>query len=167
MKRTDTKSTDWIAFERLPSEILIEAGIFQEKGAERKKGRKAAKLSLLEIAACHEFGALLKDATGEVIGEIPQRSFLRAWFDANEEKVQAAFVRRLSQEGPENWAKALNQVALWIEAELKRNVRKGGTPPFEPLKEATKERKKSTKPLIDTGQLVNAIMAKVDGKIPS
>lgn len=167
MKRSEVVSKDWIAFMSLPSEITIEAGIFQDKGSEPKKrgkGGRKSKLTLIEIAAVHEFGALLKDAAGEVIGEIPQRSFLRAWFDANQERVQAEFVRRLSIEGPENWARALNQVALWIEAELRRNVRRGIPPP---LAEETKRRKRSSKPLIDTGQLVNSIMAKVNGKIPA
>lgn len=166
MKRTETKSTDWIAFERLPREFTIEAGIFEEKGRERKKpgkGQKAPSLSLIEIAAVHEFGALLKNKLDEVIGEIPQRSFLRAWFDANLERIEATLLRRLDVEGPANWERAVNQWALWIEAELKRNLRRGIPPP---LADETIERKGSTKPLIDTGQLVNSIMAKVNGKAP-
>lgn len=171
MKRTEVKSADWLALESLPSEIVITAGIFEERaGAAKKKStgqKKASGLTLGEIANIHEFGALLRNKLGEEIGKIPARSFIRAWFDANTERIQAKFVERLSKEGPANWARALNQVALWIEAELKRNVRRGGTPPFEPLAEETKRRKKSSKPLIDTGQLVNAILAKIDGKIPA
>ncbi len=168
MKRSETKHADWIAFARLPSEIVITAGIFQEEGARPKrkgKGQKrGGKMTLAEIANVHEFGALLKNADGEVIGEIPARSFIRAWFDANEGRIQAKFVERLSKVGPANWALAFDQVALWIEAELKRNIRRGIPPP---LAAETIRRKRSSKPLIDTGQLLNAILAKVDGKPPA
>lgn len=171
MNKTDTKSLDWLAFERLPSEIEIQAGIFAEDGGrQKKKGTHAkygGKLTLIEIAAVHEFGALLRDKLGKVVGEIPQRSFLRGWFDANQDRIQAEFVRRLDANGPANWQRALDQLALWIEAELKRNIRRGGTPPFEPLADETKRRKRSTKPLIDTSQLVNSILAKVNGKAPT
>jgi hypothetical protein len=169
--RQDTKSLAWLEFVRLPSNLEITAGIFSEQGSQPKKkgkgAKKASKLTLIEIAACHEFGALLKDAAGEVIGEIPQRSFLRGWFDANQERIQAEFIRRLVANPPEKWRRALNQTALWIEAELKRNIRRGGTPPFQKLAKETERRKRSTKPLIDTSQLVNSILAKVDGRRPT
>ena len=166
MIKKDTKSAAWADLVRLPSEITIEAGIFQEEGSQPKKSRKnrKTKLSLVEIAACHEFGSLIKNAAGAVLGEIPQRSFLRAWFDANEERIQAYFVRRLAIEGPENVDRAMNQLALWIEGEIRRNIRRRIPPP---LATETIRRKGSTVPLIDTGQLINAILAKVDGKIPT
>lgn len=147
----------------MAGEIEIAAGVFAEEGAATKKRRdgKGSKLSLIDVATIHEFGGILRDADGNKIGEIPQRSFLRAWFDANQDRIQAEFVRRLDANAPDQWPRALEQLALWIEAELKRNVRRGITPP---LSKSTIRRKKSSTPLIDTSQLVNAIMARVNGK---
>ncbi len=164
----ETKSLVWTQFASLPSEFKIEAGIFEEEGSKAKrrgkKAKKASKLTLAEVAAIHEFGAIIKDEFGNKIGEIPQRSFLRAWFDANKERIQAFFVSRLAAEGPENWRKACNQLALWIEGELRRNVKKRIPPP---LAESTILRKGSTVPLIDSSQLVNSLTARVDGKPPT
>jgi hypothetical protein len=162
--RTETASATWAQLIDLPSEISVQAGIFEELGGQQKKPstgqKKPSGLTLAEVANIHEFGALIRDAAGEVIGEIPQRSFIRGWFDANEDRIQAEFVRRLAANGT-NIRRALEQLALWIEAELKRNVHNGGKPPFKPLSKQTIRRKRSSKPLIDTSQLVNAIMAKV------
>lgn len=163
MNTKDTKSPAWHALLKLGDDIEITAGIFEEEGAAAKKrsdGRDS-KLTLIDIATIHEFGAILRDADGAKIGEVPQRSFIRAWFDANQERIQAEFIRRLDANPPEKWSLALEQLALWIEAELKRNVRRGIPPP---LSDATKRRKKSSTPLIDTSQLVNAIMARINGK---
>lgn len=164
MKVTDTKSDDWSAFEKLPEVWVIKAGIFQEQAettATVLEGHAGA-ITLGEVANIQEFGALLKNADGEVIGEIPARSFIRAWFDENEARIQAVFLNRISKLGPDKWHEALEQTALWIQSDIQRRIRRGIGPK---LADSTAARKKSTKPLIDTGQLLAAILAKLDGKI--
>ena len=162
----DTKSADWLAFERLPEVLEIQAGIFAEQGERMKEVLEGNSngITLAEVANIHEFGALLKNKDGEVIGEIPARSFIRAWFDENEEQIQAAYLRLLNKHGPEHWDLAVQQLALWIQASIQRRIRRGLSPE---LADSTKARKKSSKPLIDTGQLLAAILAKVNGKIAS
>ncbi len=165
MIRKDTKSLAWSQLLDFPDALVIEAGIFEDTGGQQKKRGKGRKkdsgLSLVEIATIHEFGAILKDKLGNKIGEIPQRSFLRAWFDANQERIQLEFLRRLDANPPDQWPRALEQLALWIEAELRANVRRHIPPPNAP---STVRRKKSSTPLIDTSQLINAIVARVQGK---
>jgi hypothetical protein len=165
--RRETRSLAWEQLLKIPAEVSIEAGVFAEQGGQAKKRRrrgKKAPRTLAEIAAIHEFGAILKDADGNKIGEIPQRSFLRAWFDANQERIQAYFLKRLEIEGFANWDRVLEQLALWLEAELRRNIRSRIPPP---LALSTIRRKGSTVPLIDVSQLINAITAKVEGKAPN
>lgn len=162
MKRTEKVSKAWKAFAELPEVTTIEVGVFQAEGA--VKHRTDGKKTVAEIAAIQEFGALIRTQDGEGLTIIPARSFIRAWFDENEEKIQAFFAQRLEKLGPERWAQALNQTALWIQAQIQRRIRKGIRPK---LAQSTIDRKGSSKPLIDTGQLLAAILAKVDGKPPS
>ena len=159
----DTKSDGWKAFERLPEVLEITAGVFAEQGERLKEVLEGSPsgITLAEVANIHEFGALLKNKDGDVIGEIPARSFIRAWFDENEARIQGMYLKLLDKHGPEQWETAVQQLALWIQGEIQRRIRRGIDPP---LAESTKERKKSSKPLIDTGQLVASIMAKVNGR---
>jgi hypothetical protein len=160
MKRTEKVSKTWKAFANLPEVTTIEVGVFQAEGAEKHSTN--GKQTVADIAAIHEFGALI--TTGEGLTVIPARSFIRAWFDENEDKIQAYFAQRLDKLGPERWTQALEQTALWIQSQIQRRIRKGIPPK---LAQSTIDRKKSSKPLIDTGQLLAAILAKVDGKQPS
>ncbi len=164
MRVTDKKSADWDALQALPEVWLIEAGLFRDQAAdahEALEGHDSA-ITIGEVGNIQEFGALLKNSDGDVIGEIPARSFIRAWFDENEERIQAVFLQRLTKLGPAHWQQALDQTALWIQADIIRRVRRGIAPP---LAASTIANKGSTKPLIDTGQLMAALLAKVNGKI--
>lgn len=166
MRVTDTKSKEWDAFEVLPEVWLIQAGIFKDQGdqvADVLEGHAGA-ITLGEVANIQEFGALLKNEEGEVVGEIPARSFIRAWFDENENRIQAVFLSRIKKLGLAEWRLALDQTALWIQSDIQRRMRRGIGPK---LAKSTSDRKNSTKQLIDTGQLLAAIIAKVDGKITS
>jgi len=156
MKRRDRVSAEWQEFTKLPELTTIEVGIFEDAGTAQKiagDGQGPVEATLAEIASFHEFG----------LG-VPQRSFLRAWFDENEERLFATFVDRLGANGPTGWAVALNQVALWVQADIQLRITKHIPPP---LKKATVDRKKSSTPLIDTGQLRAAITARVNGKPPA
>lgn len=131
----------------------------------RKKGKAeppapvastAPAATVVEIGAVHEFGA----------GRIPARSFLRSTFDAQRPKYQkfltnglrreVVAVAKTGQTGPENLT--LKRLGLVVEGDIKKRIADGIAPPLSP---ATIARKKSSKPLIDTGQLRASIASEI------
>lgn len=112
-------------------------------------------LDNVALGAIHEFGA---PGAG-----IPERSFLRAAFDANVKK----YVRILllgAKKIVAGTGTAKQAVGLAGEANVADTVNRinAGIPP--PLKAATIARKGSSKPLIDTGQLKGSIKPVVTKK---
>lgn len=160
MRATRKVSKEWQALTELPALTSIEIGIFSEQGDQAKRERVRAKskgtiegsATLAEIATAHEFG----------LG-VPQRSFLRAWFDENESAIFAKLLERFEANGPARWALSLNQVALWAQADVQLRIVRHIPPP---LSAARIKQKKSSTPLIDTGQLRAAITARVNGTPP-
>lgn len=130
----------------------------------RKKGAaepaapasSAPTATIVEIGAVHEFGA----------GRIPERSFLRSTFDAGRTKYQKFMtnglrrevvqVAKTGQAGPENLT--LKRLGLVVEGDIKKRIAEGIAPPLSPV---TIARKKSSKPLIDTGQLRASIASEI------
>ena len=107
---------------------------------------KPAPLTVVDIGIIHEFG----------LG-VPERSFIRAWCDANTKRVQAAMRRLLTGvvQGKYDRAQALTLLGLWIQGEIQKYISRG-VPPL-PNAQATIDRKGSSRPLIDTGQLRAAV----------
>ena len=104
--------------------------------------------SLAVIAATHEFGS---PARG-----IPERSFLRASVRVNRKRYV-----KLAENGAKKVAagsmdarKVYNLIGAGAAGDVQEYMREGN---FAPLKPATIARKKSSKPLIDTGQLRQSI----------
>ena len=108
--------------------------------------------SVAEIAEQHEFG----------LG-VPQRSFIRGWFDANQREIERVLREQLElslKRGMSlDWA--LERVALWAQADIQRFIVRGVPPPNHP---ATIAKKGSSTPLIDTGVLKAAVLAYYRGK---
>lgn len=105
---------------------------------------------IVEIAAIHEFGA---PKAG-----IPERSYLRRTFRESQgrtelEKVTARLAKQLLA-NKTSLTEALQQLGAWAVGRVQRRIKQHIPPPLKP---ATVERKGSSTPLIDTGQLVNAI----------
>lgn len=115
--------------------------------------RAAGKLSLLEVAIIHEFGA----------GPVPARSFIRATLDEKRAeilKLQVALAQQvlLGKLTPEQ---ALAQLGAKVAAMCQARIVAGIAPP---LAESTLRRKKGkTTPLILTGQLRSSITYAVEG----
>lgn len=128
--------------------IKARVGILASKGGSAKQ--EGSDLSLVEIAAAHEFG------TGD--GHIPERSFLRSTFYvrvASELRhVIANLCTAVIQRGVDPRA-AIGQLGAWGAAQVKNTITQTDIPP--PLAASTVARKGSSKPLVDTGQLLNAI----------
>lgn len=115
-------------------------------------------LTNAQIGAIHEFGS---PAHG-----IPERSFLRATFDANKSKYRGQ-LRKLCElilDGKTDTQKGLALLGLGAAADVQNRIRAGISPANA---ESTIEQKGSTKPLVDTGQLLGSISsAVVAGKTP-
>jgi phage gpG-like protein len=108
-------------------------------------------ISNAEIAAAHEFG---------VPGHIPERSFLRSTVEENKEKAAAFLAKNILEtlltDGDKTTPFAL--LGEKMAGEVKRKIQTGIDPALNPK---TIERKGSSKPLIDTGQLLQSITYEV------
>lgn len=105
-------------------------------------------MTVAAVAAIHEYGA---PAAG-----IPQRSYLRAWVDENEPRIQkmVAAMQQSVASGKRTQAQALELLGQKFVGEIQARIAKGIEPA---LKDRTVARKGSSKPLIDTGQLRSSI----------
>ena len=112
-------------------------------------------LSVAEVAAIHEFGAEVEAADGSVV-TIPARSMLRGTFEEN----RAENVRKLrvlaqaTVEGRISVDQALKVFGVDMQGQVVKRINAGITPPNA---ESTIQRKGSSKPLIDTGQMVQSV----------
>lgn len=107
-----------------------------------------------ELAVIHEYGA---PGAG-----IPERSFLRRTHAAKQREwaglAQQLLVR--CAQGRITVEQALGLIGQKASADVRRTITSGsGVPP--PLKAATIRRKGSSRPLVDTGRLLNAISYEV------
>lgn len=108
-------------------------------------------LFLAFIGAVNDFGT--KD------GRIPERPWMRGWFDSNIAKITKLF-QVMSQkilDGVLTPEAALKMIGAWGENELKKEITNLRTPPNA---SSTIKKKKSSNPLIDTGQMRNSIKSK-------
>lgn len=87
---------------------------------------------------------------------IPERSFMRSAFDENETELTATIQRLWSGAlaGKLTAERAARLLGQMHEDHVKRKVRTG---PFDPNAQSTVDAKGSSRPLIDTGQMVNSI----------
>jgi len=104
--------------------------------------------TIVEIATIHEFGA---PQAG-----IPERAPIRTTMDLHHRSYRKA-LRVLAAKvaaGEISMVQGLKLLGLRIEADMHRAIQRGLPPPLKPR---TIERKGSSKPLIDKGQLDNSI----------
>jgi hypothetical protein len=98
-----------------------------------------------EIAERHEFG----------LG-VPQRSFIRAWYNENQSKILDD-IRKLTKaalDGKMPAKRAFELLGARFQGDIQKRMSAGIAPANAP---ATVKRKGSSTPLIDTGQLRSAI----------
>lgn len=145
VKDTDRGYRELVKRAQLSGQILV--GIFAEEGEKEYE----AGTSVLDVAFWNEFGT----------EKIPARSFLRAWFDENQDKIREA-VKRMAEavlKGRYTARQAKELLAQTFVAQIQRRIAIGIPPPNAP---ATVTRKGSSTPLIDTGQLRSSITYKVE-----
>jgi phage gpG-like protein len=111
--------------------------------------------TMVDLALVHEYGS--KN------GHIPARSFIRSTCDANQ-KEHFECIKKLEKkyfQGHLTLKQALSQLGAIVASDMRQAINLGKIKPD--IKAATKRRKKSSKPLIDTGRLKGAIMHEVRG----
>lgn len=101
--------------------------------------------------AVHEYGSEK--------AKIPPRPFMRRTFEANEKKIgrmkAAIFAEVLA--GRRSLKSGLGRLGEWYVGQTQKTIKFGK---FTPLSLSTIRAKKSSKPLIDTAQMVNALQHK-------
>lgn len=134
----------------------ISVGVHEEENQRDPPANPQGKelLTMATLAAIHEYGVETEQVS------IPERSFLRSWYDERKVDVEKAiFATSLTLlTGGEDERKALERLAHGFAGEVQTKIR-DGIPPA--LAQSTIDAKGSSKPLIDTGQLRQSIRGKV------
>ncbi len=127
---------------------LVKAGLMSHS-----KHKEAKETTVVQIGAIHEFGAPEKN--------IPQRSFIRSTFDEKKDVwwTKTKRLKKLILSGRMTVSKALDILGATLERDQKAKIR-NQDPNWPELLTATKKRKKSSKKLIDTAQMLNSIKHK-------
>jgi hypothetical protein len=123
--------------------LRARVGVIGAPAAEQEDG-----VTIADIAMFHEFGT----------ATVPERSFIRRTFYAHAQAAMRTLCARLSKqvvEGQVDAHRAVGLLGAWGAAQVKNTITQTDIPP--PLKPATIAAKGSTKPLVDTGRLLNAI----------
>ena len=128
--------------------VVVKVGVqAKDKAVRRGKGGSIRNTDqpLAVIAAIHEFG----------LGGMPQRSFLRSAYDENLPVIDK-MIQRVANGAIFGFGTnaALNQLGNVVQGMIQRKIVDG---PFKPNAPATIKRKKSSRPLIDTGHLRQSI----------
>lgn len=135
--------------------VVVRVGVqAKDKAVRRGKGGSIRNTDqpLAVIAAIHEFG----------LGDMPQRSFLRSAYDENLPVIDK-MIQRVANGAVFGLGTnaALNQLGNVVQGMVQRKIVDG---PFVPNSPATIKRKKSSKPLIDTGHLRQSIRYVIERK---
>lgn len=123
----------------------VKVGVQADAGVHSESGE-----NLVDIGIWNEYGT----------AHIPSRPFIRQTFEDNQQAV-AQYLGSVV----ENVAKGadlvqeLSKLGQWYQDKQKKTLK---SYPWTPNAPSTRKRKKSSKPLIDTSQLVNSIRYKVE-----
>lgn len=122
----------------------VAVGVTEADGA-----KSEGALTVLDVANIHEFG----------LGTAPERSFLRAYFDQNEPRIQKMLIALMEAalKGKYTKEQILEILGQKMVGEIQARISAGIEPP---LAQATIDKKGSSTPLIDTGQLRASISYK-------
>jgi hypothetical protein len=153
-----------------PQSVTITVGIHGDEGADSHLGgtsfaddgalESSSALTVAQVASFHEFGVPpYQLRSGAVRPGIPQRSFIRGWFDESQDFIRETLRSQMTQvvAGKLPVEKAMARIALAFEGAVKQRIAKGIAPALSPVTIALKG---SSKPLIDKGQLRAAVRGK-------
>jgi hypothetical protein len=123
----------------------VAVGVLEDGKASDPK-KQDPELTVLFVASIHEFGAPSAEPP------IPERSFVRAYVDEHEAQIrgwQKALAHRAFR-GETTAKQALDQLGAAVAGGMQARIAAGIAPPNA---QATIERKGSSTPLVDKGQL--------------
>lgn len=136
----------------------ITVGIHDAEGSIIVEDEYSNTKTILDIAILNHFGG--KTESGN---DIPARPFITQWVDSNKarinsniKKVSEMIIKGMPAE------KALELYGQWAVGEIKKNITQNK--PFEPNSEYTIQKKGSSTPLVDDGQLIASITYKITKK---
>jgi hypothetical protein len=131
----------------------VRVGVLSSKGGSEPHGEGG--LSLVEIAAVHEFGS--------TDGHVPERSFIRRAMVEHEGEIvkKQAELSKAVIAGTKSVDTALDELGVFATALVKKTIGTGASIP-PTLKDSTVARKGSSRALIDTGQLIGSINHEVE-----
>jgi hypothetical protein len=130
---------------------VFDVGVFETEGATAHDGGDG--VTVLDVAIWNEYGT----------STIPERSFIRAWFDENVEKCRTAAHRMLvavieKKRKPADVPEVLGQAFV---GQIQKRIADGISPANA---DVTVERKGSATPLVNFGQLRSSITHKTRAK---
>lgn len=141
----DRSAKTLAAMLKLQQDRTITVGIHAREGG---ASHDEADVTVAELGSWHEFG----------LG-VPQRSFVRGWYDESQREIATVLKARMAAVArgadPDQ---QLEVAALQFESSMKERISDHIPPPLSP---STIAAKGSSTPLIDSGQLRNAIRARV------
>jgi hypothetical protein len=140
---------------RLAKSGEVTVGIHEAEGQAAKEGDDEGDMQLIDVAIVHEFGS--DD------GRIPRRSFIRDWEDekASEHQEQLRKMGKAVIDGKVDAERGLAQLGTLYQGDIQKRISDGIEPA---LAQSTIDRKGSSKPLIDTGQLRSSVSHKTTVK---
>lgn len=120
--------------------------------SETNKQHPNTDFTIAELVAVQDLGR--KD------GSIPARPFMEQTFEKNKNRISKLQLKLKDRvlTKRDTIRKALGKLGVWYEGEIKKEITTGT---FEPLSQATIDKKNSSKPLIDEGIMRNAVTSKV------
>ena len=145
MKKNDNSL--FIAYEKNLQQFkdsVVKAGILAKDGSQNH----SEGITVFQIGMIHEFGVPEKN--------IPRRSFIRAPIENNIKEITKLIENnhKLVSENAMSAKVALDRIGIKAQNTIKESFRNND---WKPLKRATVKRKGSSRPLIDTGQLIGSI----------
>jgi len=123
-------------------DIVVKVGVQGSEANSRNEG-----VRVVDYATANEYGT----------DKIPERSFIRSTVDDNKgfkEEIDHAFTSVIT--GKDTPHAAMAKVGIIARDDIIAKINKGDSR-WKPLSEKTKARKKSSKPLIDTGRMKQSI----------
>ena len=145
MKKNDNSL--FVAYEKNLQQFkdsVVKAGILAKDGSQNH----SEGITVFQIGMIHEFGGPEKN--------IPRRSFIRVPIENNIKEMTKLIENnhKLVSENAMSAKVALDRIGIKAQNTIKESFRNND---WKPLKRATVKRKGSSRPLIDTGQLIGSI----------
>lgn len=132
------------AIKSLDGRVKSKAGVLGAAANEQHDSKSG--LTVGALAAIHEFG----------LG-VPERSFIRAWFDENKKPINDK-LQEVAKEvvaGKIDVYQAMDEFGEWADQQIQVRVEAGIAPPL--AEETIRRKGGETTPLIDTQKLLKAI----------